>query len=212
MDDIRLDMRGRLAPARERINSRGAPLPIIEPRHRGRGRLGQYLLRWTQPANGQRKAVRVARTILAVEDDPLNLRLFRDMLTWQGYETIEATNAAQALAAVDTCTPDLVLLDIQLPGLSGLDVVRHFKEDLRLRAVPIIAVTALALRSHEATIRASGVNDYVTKPFAISDLMEIVRRHLPPDGDAPLPDEGATDETADDLPPWSVSPGFSFDR
>ncbi len=151
----------------------------------------------------------MARTILAVEDDPLNMRLFRDMLTWQGFTMVEAGDGERALALAAADPPDLVLLDIQLPGMSGLDLVRRFKEDARLRSVPIVAVTALALREHERLVHASGVDAYVTKPFSVAELLEIVRRHLPPEEPVPN-DADATDGDDGALRPWSVAPGFSM--
>ncbi len=151
----------------------------------------------------------MARTILAVEDDPLNMRLFREILTWQGFTVVEARDAPHAIALAGECIPDLVLLDIQLPGMSGLDLVRRFKDDARLRDVPIIAVTALALRHHQQMICDAGVDAYVSKPFSVSALMEIVRRHLPADKPSePPPSDLPGDD--DDLPPWTVASGFSM--
>ncbi len=155
------------------------------------------------------------RTILVVEDDRLNMRLFHDLLTCEGYETLEAGDGEAALALTEGIRPDLVLLDVQLPGMSGLDLVHRLKGDPRLSTVPIIAVTALALRSHESLIRASGVDAYVTKPFSVSELMQIVRGHLPAER-APGPageDDGSGGDAEEESPgvrPWSFAPGFSL--
>jgi two-component system, cell cycle response regulator DivK len=146
-------------------------------------------------------------TVLVVEDDRLNMRLFHDLLTCEGFDTLEAMNGETALELARDTRPDLVLLDIQLPGMSGLDVVRRFKEERRLGAIPIIAVTALALKSHESLIRASGVDAYVTKPFSVAELMRLVRSYLPTD---PLPSPDAEDADAEPAPPWTVAPDFSL--
>jgi two-component system, cell cycle response regulator DivK len=209
VEDIRLDMRGLFALGRGRIHSPRVPLPTIVARRGVRGRT-TLNLQWSEPAKKARRTARMPRTILAVEDDPLNLRLFHDMLTWRGYATLEANDVSHALALAGERTPDLVLLDVQLPGLSGLDLVRRFKADARLRNVPIIAVTALALRSHEEMIRAAGVDDYVTKPFSVAELMETVQRHLP--AEASEPESATADEPATDgePKPWAVAPGFSL--
>jgi two-component system, cell cycle response regulator DivK len=203
LDEIRLDLRGRLALPRGRIRQAAPRLPIIAP-HGGFRARTTLNLRWIQPADKTRKTVHPAKTILVVEDDRLNMRLFHDLLTSQGFTTLEAASGESALALAAATPPDLMLLDIQLPGMSGIELVRRFKEDRRLRAVPIVAVTALALRQHEAMIRASGCDAYVTKPFAIAELMSVVRNHLPAEAADEAP--GAADEAR----PWSVSPAFSL--
>lgn len=223
-DEVRLEMRGRFARSRARARKGRLPLPIIE--RYGATRLPSTLkLSWAPQITTKGRTAGMPRTILAVEDDPLNMRLFHDILAWQGYETMEAGDSDRAFALVGARTPDLVLLDIQLPGASGLDLVRRFKQDARLRSVPIIAVTALALRDHEKMIRDAGVDAYVSKPFSVADLMEIVRRHLPPDDREPASGVGAEsrefvsgdhdaeeneEEEQEEPTSWSIAPGFSL--
>src|SRR4030095_14304808 len=96
------------------------------------------------------------KTILVVEDNDLNIRLFRDLLEMHGYNIVLAQEGAEAPQLVRLHRPDLIVMDIQLPGMSGLEVTKWIKEDDALKAIPIIAITALALKGDEQKIRDAG--------------------------------------------------------
>ena len=116
--------------------------------------------------------------ILVVEDQEDNRRILRDLLTNAGYEIIEAENGEQALAVTARERPDLILMDIQLPEVSGLEVTKWLKEDDDLRAIPIIAVTAFAMKGDEQKIRDGGCEAYIAKPISVASFMSTVERFL----------------------------------
>jgi two-component system cell cycle response regulator DivK len=106
------------------------------------------------------------KTILVVEDNDLNLKLFGDLLEMSGYHVLKAREGMEALRLVREHRPDLIVMDIQLPGVSGLEVTKWIKEDHLLKAIPIVAVTALALKGDEQKIRAAGCDAYMSKPIS----------------------------------------------
>lgn len=118
------------------------------------------------------------KTVLIVEDNDLNRKLFVDVLEANGYATLAADSAAEAMRLARAHRPDLILLDIQLPEISGLEVARWLKEDPGLAAIPVIAVTALAMKGDEAMLRAGGCDDYIAKPISVAGFIATVRRHL----------------------------------
>ncbi|MFO0389985.1 MAG: response regulator [Alphaproteobacteria bacterium] len=118
------------------------------------------------------------KRILIVEDNDLNLKLFRDLLGAHGYETIETKEGIEAITLTRSEKPDLILMDIQLPEISGLDVTRRIKADETLRAIPIIAVTAFAMKDDEEKILAAGCEAYISKPISIMSFLNTVRRFL----------------------------------
>jgi len=118
------------------------------------------------------------KRILIVEDNDLNLKLFRDLLNAHGYETIETKEGLEAIKLTKSERPDLILMDIQLPEISGLDVTRRLKADEAIRAIPIIAVTAFAMKDDEEKILAAGCEAYISKPISIVPFMNTVRRFL----------------------------------
>lgn len=118
------------------------------------------------------------KRILIVEDNDLNLKLFRDLLTAHGYETIETKEGLEALNLARNERPDLILMDIQLPEISGLDVTRRLKADDAIRAIPIIAVTAFAMKDDEEKILSAGCEAYISKPISIMPFLNTVRRFL----------------------------------
>jgi len=118
------------------------------------------------------------KRILIVEDNDLNLKLFRDLLNAHGYETIETKEGLEAIKLTKSERPDLILMDIQLPEISGLDVTRRLKADETIRAIPIIAVTAFAMKDNEEKILAAGCEAYISKPISIVPFMNTVRRFL----------------------------------
>jgi len=117
--------------------------------------------------------------ILMVEDNEDNRRILRDLLTSAGYETIEADDGNAAVSLAQSCAPDLILMDIQLPGIDGYEATRRIKAQPALAAVPIIAVTSYALSGDEVKAAAAGCDAYVTKPFSPRQLLAKIRDHLP---------------------------------
>jgi two-component system cell cycle response regulator DivK len=121
----------------------------------------------------------MSKRILVVEDQDDNRRILRDLLTASGYELIEAVDGEQGLAAAQKERPDLILMDIQLPGIDGYEVTRRIKADEALRSIPIIAVTSYALSGDDQKAFAAGCDAYVTKPFSPRDLLAKIREYLP---------------------------------
>jgi two-component system cell cycle response regulator DivK len=121
----------------------------------------------------------VSRRILVVEDQEDNRRILRDLLTSAGYELIEATDGEEGVRLAGAERPDLVLMDVQLPGIDGHEATRRIKADPALRAVPIIVVTSYALSGDDVRAREAGADDYVSKPFSPRALLAKVREYLP---------------------------------
>ena len=120
------------------------------------------------------------KKILIVEDNDLNLKLFRDLLGANGYETYETKEGIEAISLTRNVQPDLIIMDIQLPEISGLDITRKIKADSDICHVPIIAVTAFAMKDDEDKILAAGCEAYLSKPIAIDDFLKTIRRFLEP--------------------------------
>ena len=118
------------------------------------------------------------KTVLVVEDNDLNMKLFHDLLEAHGYRVIEARTGAEALRILDGLRPDLILMDIQLPEISGLEVTREIQKKPEFADTPVIAVTAFAMRGDEERIRAGGCRDYIAKPISVVDFLEKVKRYL----------------------------------
>jgi len=118
------------------------------------------------------------KTVLIVEDNELNMKLFHDLLEAHGYRTLEARTGPEALRLAEKHRPDLILMDIQLPEVSGLEVTQKIKSDAKLAAIPIIAVTAFAMKGDEERIRAGGCEDYIAKPISVGAFLEKVKRYL----------------------------------
>jgi len=118
------------------------------------------------------------KRILIVEDNDLNLKLFRDLLTAHGYETIETKEGLEAINLTRSEHPDLILMDIQLPEISGLDITRRLKSDDAICGIPIIAVTAFAMKDDEEKILSAGCEAYISKPISIVPFLNTVRRFL----------------------------------
>jgi two-component system cell cycle response regulator DivK len=115
------------------------------------------------------------KRILVVEDDPLSLKLVRDVLQVNGYETEEATNGEEAVDKAAERRPDLIVMDIRLPGIDGLEATRRLKSDPGTVAIPIVAVTAHALPEDEARIMAAGCQAYLPKPLRFTEFVSIVK-------------------------------------
>jgi two-component system cell cycle response regulator DivK len=121
----------------------------------------------------------MSRRILAVDDQEDNRRILRDLLTSAGYEVTEATTGEDAVTLAQANPPDLILMDIQLPGIDGYEATRRIKADPRLRTVPLIVVTSYALSGDDAKAFSAGADAYVSKPFSPRALLAKVREHLP---------------------------------
>ena len=118
------------------------------------------------------------KTVLIVEDNELNMKLFRDLLEAHGYNTLEARTGPEALKLAAEHCPDLILMDIQLPEFSGLEVTQKIKSNEKLADIPVIAVTAFAMKGDEERIRQGGCEDYIAKPISVSSFLEKVKRYL----------------------------------
>lgn len=120
----------------------------------------------------------MAKTVLIVEDNDLNMKLFHDLLEAHGYDTLQTRTGVEALALARQHRPDLILMDIQLPEVSGLEVTKWIKEDDDLRSIPVIAVTAFAMKGDEERIRQGGCEAYISKPISVATFLETVRSYL----------------------------------
>src|SRR5215208_6825666 len=120
-----------------------------------------------------------ARKVLIVEDNVLNMRLFNDLLEAHGYTVLQAMDGLEALRIVHEHRPDLILMDIQLPEISGLEITKRLKADEELRGIPVVAVTAFAMKGDEEKIRQGGCEGYIAKPISIAGFMKVVEHHLP---------------------------------
>ena len=127
---------------------------------------------------GERAGWRMSKKVLIVEDNELNMKLFHDLLDSQGYETLQTREGLQALALARQHRPDLILMDIQLPEISGLEVTKWLKDDEELNHIPVIAVTAFAMRGDEERIRQGGCEAYISKPISVVSFLETIRKHL----------------------------------
>jgi two-component system cell cycle response regulator DivK len=116
--------------------------------------------------------------VLIVEDNELNMKLFHDLLEAHGIETVQTKDGFSVLNLARDESPDLILMDIQLPEVSGLDVTKWLKEDEELKKIPVIAVTAFAMKGDEQKIREGGCEDYISKPISVSRFMETVQKYL----------------------------------
>jgi two-component system cell cycle response regulator DivK len=116
------------------------------------------------------------KLVLIVEDNELNMKLFHDLLDAHGFATIQTRNGFDAISLAREHHPDLILMDIRLPEVSGLEVTKWLKEDDKLRSIPVVAVTAFAMKGDEERIRSGGCEAYVSKPISVVMFLETVRR------------------------------------
>jgi two-component system cell cycle response regulator DivK len=121
------------------------------------------------------------KKVMIVEDNELNMKLFRDLIEASGYETVRTRNGLEALDLARAHHPDLILMDIQLPEVSGLEVTKWLKEDDELHKIPVIAVTAFAMKGDEERIRQGGCEAYISKPISVPRFIETIKSYL---GDA----------------------------
>jgi two-component system cell cycle response regulator DivK len=127
---------------------------------------------------GAAKGPGMAKTVLIVEDNELNMKLFHDLLEAHGYATVGTRNGIEALDLARKHRPDLILMDIQLPEVSGLEVTKWLKDDAELCRIPVVAVTAFAMKGDEERIREGGCEAYLSKPISVGKFIETVRHFL----------------------------------
>ncbi|OMH32681.1 response regulator [Motiliproteus sp. MSK22-1] len=116
--------------------------------------------------------------ILIIEDEPRNMKLVRDALVLTGYKTEEAYNGEEGVKLAKACNPVLILMDLQMPVMDGLEATQKLKADPATLNIPIIALTALAMKGDEERVRAAGCDGYLSKPIRLSELKELVRQFL----------------------------------
>jgi two-component system cell cycle response regulator DivK len=115
--------------------------------------------------------------ILVVEDNEKSMKLFRDILLATGYRTLEATTGGQAVALAAEREPDLVLMDIRLPDIEGVEALSRLRANERTASIPVLAVTAEAMRGDHERFLAAGFDGYISKPVNFVELLDTVRRH-----------------------------------
>ena len=120
----------------------------------------------------------MTKKVLIVEDNELNMKLFHDLLEAHGHETVQTRDGYEALELARTHKPDLILMDIQLPEVSGLDVTRWLKDEEALADIPVIAVTAFAMKGDEQKILEGGCEGYISKPISVNEFMEVIQRYI----------------------------------
>src|ERR1700739_1729686 len=120
----------------------------------------------------------MTKRVLIVEDNDLNMKLFNDLLEAHGYNTLQTRDGGEALKLARQHRPDLILMDIQLPEISGLEVTKWLKEDDDLRAIPVIAGTAFAMKGDEKKTRGGGGGAYTPKPISVASFLRTVERFL----------------------------------
>ena len=121
----------------------------------------------------------MANVILIVEDEPKNLKLLRDLLQASGYTTIEATNGEQGVELAKDKKPGLILMDIMMPRMGGLEAARTLKADATTRNIPILALTSYAMKGDREKILGAGCDGYLAKPIDIQELLKKVAQYLP---------------------------------
>src|SRR6478752_7202216 len=124
--------------------------------------------------------VAMPKTVMIVEDNELNMKLFNDLLESRGYSIIQTRNGMEAIGLARAHHPDLILMDIQLPEVSGLVVTKWLKEDDDLKDIPVIAITAFAMKGDEERIREGGCEAYLSKPISVAKFLATVRTYLEP--------------------------------
>lgn len=118
----------------------------------------------------------MSKTVLIVEDNELNMKLFHDLLSAHGYATLQTNNGIEAMEIARENMPDLILMDIQLPEVSGIDVIKWIKEDEALSKIPVVAVTAFAMKGDEERIRDAGCEGYISKPISVGPFLESIKQ------------------------------------
>ena len=122
----------------------------------------------------------MSKTILIVEDNELNMKLFNDLLQAHGYNTLQTKDGREVMEIARRSRPDLILMDIQLPEISGLEITKMLKADDDLRDIPVVAVTAFAMKGDEQKIRSGGCDGYIAKPISVASFLQTVSKFLTP--------------------------------
>ena len=117
-----------------------------------------------------------AKKVLVVEDNELNMKLFCDLLDAFGFQTVESRDGLKAVDLSREHKPDLIIMDIQLPEVSGLDLTRWIKDDSSINGIPIMAVTAFAMRQDERLVREAGCEAYMSKPIQMMPFIDTVKK------------------------------------
>ena len=120
----------------------------------------------------------MTKTVLIVEDNELNMKLFNDLVETRGCANIQTRSGVEAVDLARKHRPDLILMDIQLPEVSGLQVTQWLKDDDSLKSIPIIAVTAFAMKGDEEKIRQGGCEAYLSKPISVGKFLETIDKFL----------------------------------
>ena len=120
----------------------------------------------------------MTKTILIVEDNALNMKLFNDLLASRGYAILQSIDGNDVMEIARDGSPDLIIMDIQLPMQSGLELTMELKANEVYKDIPVIAVTAFAMKGDEEKIRQAGCDDYIAKPISIPAFLETVAKHL----------------------------------
>ncbi|MCB1720480.1 MAG: response regulator [Alphaproteobacteria bacterium] len=120
----------------------------------------------------------MSKQVLIVEDNELNMKLFQDLLEAHDIKTLKTSDGHDVLALARKHKPDLILMDIQLPEISGLEVTKQLKSDDELKDIPVIAVTAFAMKGDEQKIREGGCEDYISKPISVGNFIEVIQSYL----------------------------------
>ena len=118
------------------------------------------------------------KTVLIVEDNELNMKLFNDLLEAHGYGTVQTKSGVEAVGLARQHMPQLILMDIQLPEVSGLQVTQWLKDDPELAHIPVVAITAFAMKGDEEKIRQGGCEAYLSKPISVVKFLETVRNYI----------------------------------
>ncbi|QYO78590.1 response regulator [Devosia salina] len=120
------------------------------------------------------------KSVMIVEDNELNMKLFNDLLESRGYTVIQTRSGMEALDLARAHMPDLILMDIQLPEVSGLVVTKWLKDDEQLAHIPVVAVTAFAMKGDEERILQGGCEGYISKPISVSHFLETIAQYIGP--------------------------------
>jgi len=136
----------------------------------------------------EERALPLHKTIMIVEDNYLNLKLYQDLLNAKGYGVLHASEPKKVLEMTREANPDLILMDVRLPEVSGLDITRWLKQDETLKTIPVIAVTAFAMKGDEESNRECGCDAYIAVPISVVQFLETVDRFL---GTDPSPSPGS---------------------
>ena len=118
------------------------------------------------------------KKIMIVEDNELNMKLFNDLLQAQGYSTVQSSDGKDVINLARQSRPHLIIMDVKLPGVSGIELTRKLKADAELKTIPILAVTAFAMKGDQEKVMDSGCDDYLPKPISIPVFLETVAKYL----------------------------------